>query len=277
MTNLTQKNLLKLAQESKKKGDLETAIQDLEEALRNGRSPQITLELSKLYRQNKEENQAYALLKEEPDLFSDQALFEEYIKVLAANHFLIEALEVKNLSGRELPLPVTAVSLARQKMIMALFRRQKTITQFDYEQLLKLNLVNFKLFARSLLLDPNQNFAVRLALCEDLVRLGVKEPIEVWVLDQRATFIPAKTPIMEHSTVYQEVIAAIAAKFRNNPSQLPIMLGESNLVLGSLYPQLQQYIDDPDSFASDLVSFIEERKGRSHQKLLESIYQKLPR
>lgn len=276
MTNLSQKNLLKLAQESKENGDLRTAIQDLEEALRSGHSISVTVALSKLYRQNKEEDQAYALLKEEPDLFSSKDLFNEYIKVLAANRFLIEALEVEHVSGRQLPLAVKAADLATQKEIMTAFRRQRNITQADYEQLLKLDLLNFRTFAQSLLLERGQNFAVRLALCEDLVRLGLKEEIKLWVLDQQTSFIPADTNLLVHNPIYKEVIAALAAKFRNNPSQLPVMLGEANLVLGSLYPRLQDYVDDPDAFSSDLVSFLEKGKGRGHQKLLQTIYRNLP-
>lgn len=275
--SLTQQNLMKLAQKSVAEGKIDTAIQDLEEALRNGRSSEIVVALSQLYRQNKQEDQAYALLKEEPDLFSKKEIFNEYVQVLKANHFLIEALQVKNLSKRTLPFTITPVSLDEQKMIMALFKRQKTITQFDYEQLLKLDLVNFKAFAQSLLLDPAQNFAVRLSLCEDLVRLGVKNQISVWILGKKEQFVPAKTQLLMKSPVYQEIVSAIGSKFSHNPSQLPIMLGEVNLVLGSLYPKLNKFIDDPDSFTSDLVSFLKDKNGRSHQKLLEEIYQNLPK
>lgn len=275
--SLTQQNLMKLAQENKQKGNLKGAIQYLEEAMNNGHSTEIVIELAKLYCQDKQEDQAYHLLKEEPDLFSEQELFNEYIKVLQANHFLIEALEIKNLSGRDLPYQVKPVSQERQKMIMSLFRMQKDITQFDYEQLLKLALINFKDFAQSLLLDPTQNFAVRLSICEDLVRLGIDEKISVYILGEKEDFIPNKISLLEQSPIYREIISSIGSRFRNNPSQLPMMLGEVNLILGSLYPKLTKFIDEPDSFASDLVSFLEKREGHSHQKLLEKIYQNLPK
>nr|MDF9462352.1 tetratricopeptide repeat protein [Lactobacillus amylovorus] len=38
-----------------------------------------------------------------------------------------------------------------------------------------------------------------------------------------------------------------------------------------------KYVDEPDSFASDLVSFLQTKEGRSHQKLFNKIYQHLPK
>ena len=91
------------------------------------------------------------------------------------NHFLIEALQLKNITGLNLPVRVEPVSEQKQQMIMQAFKQKKQINQTDYESLHKLNLVNFKAFVQSILLDPTPDFAVRLALCEDLVRLGLKE------------------------------------------------------------------------------------------------------
>ena len=93
---------------------------------------------------------------------------------------------------------------------------------------------------------------------------------------QMESFIPANTLLLEKEPKYREIISSIGSKFHNSPSQLPLMLGEVNLVLGSLYPKINQYIDEPDSFASDLVSFLQRKDGRSHQKLLEKIYKYLP-
>ena len=156
------------------------------------------------------------------------------------------------------------------------FKQREQVTQLDYESLHKLNLPNFKAFARSVLLDPTPDFAVRLSLCEDLVRLGLEEKFEIWVIGQMKSFIPANTLLLEKEPKYREIISSIGSKFHNSPSQLPLMLGEVNLVLGSLYPKINQYIDEPDSFASDLVSFLQRKDGRSHQKLLEKIYKYLP-
>ena len=68
MTSVSQQNLLKLAEEDERKGDLEAAIQNLEEALRGEHSLDVILKLCKLYCANKQDDQAYALIKEEPDL-----------------------------------------------------------------------------------------------------------------------------------------------------------------------------------------------------------------
>lgn len=276
MMSISQQNLLKLARDNMDHGQVTLAIQNLEEALKMGHSLSIVLALSRLYRQNKQERQAYRLLKEEADLFSDAAVFAEYCQVLKANHFFIEALQVKHLSRRSLKTQVLPVSAQQQKQIMSAFNRLSHITEADYQQLLQLNLPNFEAFAKSLLLNPQQQFAVRLALCEDLVRLGIKEKLLVWVLGQEVSFVPVKSCLLEQDPLYREVIAAIGARFRNNPSQLPLMLGEANLVLGSLYPRLKVFVDEPDSFASDLVSYLLTKNGHGHQRLLQQIYQNLP-
>lgn len=276
MTSVSQKNLLKLAEENKQKGDLDAAIQNLEEALRGEHSLDVILALCDLYCANKQEDQAYALIKEESDLFSDQQVFNMYCKILKANNFLIEALQLQKVTGLELPIKVEAVSEEKQKQIMQNFRKKQRISQTDYENLHKLNLVNFVAFAQSILLEPVSEFAVRLSICEDLVRLKLTDKFKVWILGNLTEFIPADTLLFEKEPKYREIISAIGARFSHNPSQLPLMIGETNLVLGSLYPNLNKYVDEPDSFASDLVSYLQYKKGRAHQKLFDEIYQKLP-
>lgn len=276
MMNVSQSNLLQLAQQNEAAGHLSLAIQNLEEALQNGHSLTIVLALSRMLRENKQASQAYALLKEERDLFSDPAVFAEYSRVLRANHFLIEALQIKHVANKEPTVQVQAVSLEEQQRIMSSFGREKQVTQAEYQKLLKLNLINFKAFAQSLLLNPSLNFAVRLALCEDLIRLGVSQKISVWVLGQKRQFIPNDCLLLEQEPLYREVISALGSRLQHNPSQLPLVLGEANLVLGSLYPKIKELVDEPDSFASDLISYLEKKKGNSHQELLDQVYRNLP-
>lgn len=277
MTSVSQRNLLKLAEENKRKGDIEAAIENLEEALRGEHSLEVILQLCELYCANKQEDQAYALIKEEPDLFSDQQVYQTYCKILMKNHFLIEALQLKNITGLGLPVRVEPVSEQKQQVIMQTFKQKKQINQTDYESLHKLNLINFKTFAQSILLDPTLDFAVRLAICEDLVRLGLKEKFKIWVIGELEEFVPADTLLLEKETKYQEIISAIGSRFARNPSQLPLMIGETNLVMGSLYPKISKYVDEPDSFASDLVSFLQHKDGRNHQKLFLQVYQYIPK
>ena len=277
MTSISQKNLLKLAEENKRKGDIEAAIQNLEEALRGEHSIDVILQLCELYCANKQEDQAYALIKEEPDLFSDQRVYQTYCKVLQKNNFLIEALQLKHITGLELPVRVEPVSEEKQQSIMQEFKQKKQVNQADFESLHKLNLINFKAFTQSVLLDPTPDFALRLALCEDLVRLGLKDKFKIWVIDNLEDFVPADTPLLEKEPAYREIITAVGSRFAHNPSQLPLMIGETNLVVGSLYPEIKKYVDESDSFASDLVSFLQTKDGRSHQKLFEKIYQHLPK
>jgi len=91
------------------------------------------------------------------------------------------------------------------------------------------------------------------------------------VLGQTEEFIPQKINLLEKEPIYREVVSGIGSRYYHKPSQLPAVLGEVNLILGSLYPKLSKYVDDPDSFASDIASYIENQDGRSNQKLFERI------
>ena len=271
MTSLSQKNLINLAKRNEANGDMVQAIQNLEEALRDGHSNEVVLNLCDFYLKNKQSYSAYELIKEEKDLFTDSEIFAKYSKILSENHFLIEALEVKNITDYELPYSVETVNSTVQQKIMVTFRQKAKPTKYDYDQLFKLDLSNFKNFAQSLLIDPSLNFAVRLVLCEDLFRLGLKNKFKVLVLGQEEEFIPRKINLLEKEPVYREVVSGIGSRYYHQPSQLPAVLGEVNLILGSLYPKLNKYVDDPDSFASDIASYIDNHDGRSKQKLFEKI------
>ena len=271
MTSLSQKNLINLAKRNEANGDMVQAIQNLEEALRDGHSNEVVLNLCDFYLKNKQSYSAYELIKEEKDLFTDSEIFAKYSKILSENHFLIEALEVKNITDYELPYSVEPVNSTVQQKIMVTFRQKAKPTKYDYDQLFKLDLSNFKNFAQSLLIDPSLNFAVRLVLCEDLFRLGLKNKFKVLVLGQEEEFIPRKINLLEKEPVYREVVSGIGSRYYHQPSQLPAVLGEVNLILGSLYPKLNKYVDDPDSFASDIASYIDNHDGRSNQKLFEKI------
>ncbi len=271
MTSLSQKNLLNLANKVAANGDFPQAVQYLEEALRDGYSDTIVLNLCQMYIKNGQNYSAYELIKEEKDLFTDAQVFSVYSKVLQANNFLIEALEVKNITGYDLPDKIQPVPLKEQQQIMLNFKGKSKPTKFDYEQLFKLDLINFQNYAQSLLIDPSLNFASRIVLCEDLFRLGIKEKFKVLVLGQIEKFIPQKINLLEKEPIYREVVSGIGSRYYHKPSQLPAVLGEVNLILGSLYPKLSKYVDDPDSFASDIASYIENQDGRSNQKLFERI------
>lgn len=271
MTSLSQKNLLNLANKVAANGDFSQAVQYLEEALRDGYSDTIVLNLCQMYIKNGQNYSAYELIKEEKDLFTDAQVFSLYSKVLQANNFLIEALEVKNITGYDLPDKIQPVPLKEQQQIMLNFKGKSKPTKFDYEQLFKLDLINFQNYAQSLLIDPSLNFASRIVLCEDLFRLGIKEKFKVLVLGQTEEFIPQKINLLEKEPIYREVVSGIGSRYYHKPSQLPAVLGEVNLILGSIYPKLSKYVDDPDSFASDIASYIENQDGRSNQKLFERI------
>jgi tetratricopeptide (TPR) repeat protein len=277
MMSLSQKNLLELARKNEKTGNLSQAIENAEEALRIGSSKAVTLQLCELYLKNGQADFAYSLIKEESDLFSNQEIFAEYSKILQNTHYVIEALEISNLSKNEIKILVEPVEQSEQQRIMVDFKDKRQPTLNDYQQLFKLDLNNFKQFSQSLLIDPSLNFAVRISICEDLTRLGLNDRFRVLVLGKTEEFVPRSVSLLEKDPIYREVVSGIGSRYYHRPNQLPTILAEVNLILGSLYPMINMYVDDPDSFTSDLVSYIENHDGRGRQKLFEAIEFNLPK
>ncbi|QNQ80575.1 hypothetical protein [Lactobacillus sp. PV034] len=273
MKSSSQENLVILAHQAKEKNDLPQAKQYLLEALRIGHNSAIVCELCEIYLSEKKEDQAYSLIKEEPDLFSNQDVFQTYLLVLKACHFNIEKLQLEYLLGKKIQTEIMPVTEVDQQNIMQNFRRLTNITESDYLKLFKLSKQNFVLLAQSLLLDPSQNFALRLSLCEDLIKLGIDQEIQVFILGKVKTFNPKNTMLLEKDPIYREVCTSIADYLRRDPSKLTLMIGELNIVMGLLYPKLHDFISHPDQFAHDFRKYIEEKKGGSNQELLNEIYQ----
>ncbi|EFK32105.1 hypothetical protein HMPREF9264_1772 [Lactobacillus delbrueckii subsp. bulgaricus PB2003/044-T3-4] len=263
-----------MAIEAEAGGDYQAACGHLEEALRLGFDEDLALDLSRFLRLNKEEDQAYALIKALPDLFSRDKVLEEYGQVLTANNFLIEALQVKHLTEGEVDFPVLPADKKEQEKILLAFKKKQAVSQSQYEQLLKLDLPTYLAFARSLLLDPLANYALRLAVCEDLVKLGVKEEMQVMILGDLKSFVPAETDLLKQDPVYREFITSLASRYQNRPSELPLILAEGNFAFGQLYPCQGDYVTNPDAFARDLTGFLRQKRGGESQNLLEKIYQK---
>lgn len=275
MTHASQDNFLLLAKEAKENNDLPQAKQYLLEALRLGHDSDIVCELCEIYLSQEKGDQAYSLIKEEPDLFSNKKVYDTYLKILAFQHYAIEADQLEYLLDKKLPVKVEPVSQIKQLEIMRNFRKLKYIQERDYLLLYCLSAENFTNLAKSILIDPSPNFALRLSLCEDLVKLGYSEKIKVYILGELKEFIPKETDLLEKSPIYREVCVSLADYFRQDPSKLPLMIGEMNVCLGMLYPRLRDYIKDPDQFAHDFRKYLEKKEGGANQKLLNKIYEYL--
>lgn len=275
MTNLSQKNLINLANESIEKKDLAQAEEYLEEALNLVYDEKIAKSLIKVYLSDNKEGQAYDLVKEEPDLFSDLEIFTLYLETLVKNKFYIEFLQLKMLLDNPKLKEVSPETPEKQIKIMRAFKKRKVIRQQDYQSLFKLDLNNFVNFSKSILLDPSQSFALRLAICEDLVKLRIDDDIPIIVLNKMTDFNPSLTQLLAKNTVYQEIISSIGDRLSKNPSMLPTVLSETNLLLGTIYPKIEDFVDEPDSFSKDLVNFVLDRNGGEHQEILTKIYQNI--
>lgn len=90
-------------------------------------------------------------------------------------HYAIEAKQLEYLLDKKLPLKIEPVSQIKQLEIMKNFKKLKYIQERDYLLLYCLSVENFTNLAKSILIDPSPNFALRLSLCEDLVKLGDNE------------------------------------------------------------------------------------------------------
>ena len=265
MTHASKDNFLLLAKEAKEHNDLPQAKQYLLEALRLGHDSDIVCELCEIYLSQEKGDQAYSLIKEEPDLFSNKKVYDTYLKILKFQHYAIEAKQLEYLLDKKLPLKIEPVSQIKQLEIMKNFKKLKYIQERDYLLLYCLSVENFTNLAKSILIDPSPNFALRLSLCEDLVKLGDNEKIQVYILGD----------LLEKSPIYREVCVSLADYFRQDPSKLPLMIGEMNVCLGMLYPRLRDYIKDPDQFAHDFRKYLEKKEGGVNQKLLNKIYEYL--
>ena len=234
MTHASKDNFLLLAKEAKEHHDLPQAKQYLLEALRLGHDSDIVCELCEIYLSQEKGDQAYSLIKEEPDLFSNKKVYNTYLKILKFQHYAIEADQLEYLLDKKLPIKVEPVSQIKQLEIMRNFKKLKYIQERDYLLLYCLSVENFTNLAKSILIDPSPNFALRLSLCEDLVKLGDSEKIQVYILGEAKEFIPKETDLLEKSPIYREVCVSLADYFRQDPSKLPLMIGEMNVCLGML-------------------------------------------
>lgn len=277
MANQSQKNLLELAKQTKAKGNLQQSAQYLSEALRSGYDQEIALALVDVDLELGEKAEAYALIKEEKDLFSDKKVFAKYLEVLAAMHYRIEFLQLQQLVGHELAVKVEPVSEDEQEKIMGAFKMLKAVKSNDYQKLYQLSEDNFARFAQSCLLDPSCDFVVHSALTEDLVKMAINQDLHILVLGKQESFNPSRTPLLSHDKVYSKVVHTIAASYSDNPSRLPLILGEANFILAAIYPKLDKYVSDPEGFAHDLDNFISTRDGGLNQDLLEKAFKQLPK
>lgn len=275
MANQSQKNLLELAKQAQAKGKLAQSAQYLSEALRSGYDQATVLQLVDVDLKLGHKQEAYALIKEEKDLFSDQKVFAKYLEVLAAIHFRIEFLQLEKLVGHKLTVKVEPVPEEEQEKIMGAFKQLKAVKSSDYQKLYQLSEDNFVRFAQSCLIDPSCDFVVHSALTEDLVKMGVDQTINILVLGEQTSFNPSRTPLLSHDPVYRKVCGSIASSYNDNPSRLPLVLGEANFILAAIYPELTKRITEPEQFAHDLDNFIASRDGGVNQDLLDKAYRQL--
>ena len=275
MANTSQSNLLELAEQEIEKSNFDKTIEYLLEALRLGHSTEIVYQLCELFLKQDKPKNAYTLIKEEPDLFSDSKIYELYLKILKALNFNIEALELENLSNKKLDIQISPINEEKQQNLMRNFRILKSVSENNYLELYKLSKTNFIQLAQSLLIDPTLNFALRLSLCEDLIKLGYDKKVVVSVMGENKSFIPKETMLLQKDPIYRECCVSLADYLRREPSKLPMMVGELNVCLGMLYPKLHDYISDPDQFTHDFRKYLESKQGGANQKLLDKIYQYL--
>lgn len=275
MLNSSQKNYLNLADEALKNNSKDQAIQYLLEALQLGHDTKIVYKLCQAFLAKGDPKKAYTLIKEEPDIFSDQKVYMLYLEILQKLNFNIEALELKNLRNQSLELEIEPIKENQQQDLMRNFKNLKLISESDYVELYKLSKDNFIQLAQSLLIDPTQSFALRLSLCEDLIKMGYDNKVIVSVLGQNTTFVPKETMLLSKDPIYRECCVSLADYLRRDPSKLTMMVGELNVCLGMLYPKLHDYISDPDQFTHDFRKYLESKQGGANQELLDKIYQYL--
>lgn len=275
MLNISQKNLLKQAIDNKKNNKIDEAYKNLEQALSISYDHVLVFQLIELEFEQKNFDQAYLLLKQEPDLFSDKKIYKLYLQTLAQKNYFIERLQLERLRGRKIDTTIEPVNEKKQQEIMTKFKSVKNISYELYRSLYQLNENNFVLFSQSMLIDPTIEMALKMAICEDLIKLKVNKKINILILGKQAEFIPIKTLLLKENPIYQEICQSIYDKLKKSPEKTQIYLAEVNLVLSVIYPTINKYINNPDRFAKNLLNYIEIKRGGIDQQLIKTIYRTL--
>lgn len=275
MLNISQKNLLKQAIDNKKNHKIDEAYKNLEQALSISYDDVLVMQLIELDIEQKQFDQAYLLLKQEPDLFTDDKIYRLYLKTLAEKNYFIEKLQIERLRKQKIELDIEPIDKKTQQKIMTKFKLAKNISYELYRSLYKLNETNFILFAQSLLIDPTIDMALKMALCEDLIKLKVNQEINILILGKITSFNPTNTFLLKNDPIYREICQSIYDKLNKSPEKTQIYLAEVNLVLSAVYPLINKYINNPDRFAKNLLNYIESKNGGVDQQLIKSMYETL--
>lgn len=273
------KKLIELAQKALTIGDLERAKHCYLQYLSVQHDIKCVIALGNIFLQEKRPDEAYKLLKDESDLFSDDMLFKFYLKVLQERHFYIEAKQVSYLLGKPLAIEILPIVGSDADKIMLDFHKLNIITQEDYIKLYSLDEETFIEFSKSLLLDPTTNFMVKATLCNDFIKLGVSQKSNIRILGQMQSFVPADTSIFYQNSIYKYLISFLKHHYENNPSKMNLLVNEITIFCEVIFPCIEFYIIDADKFARCFIDYIngESDNINEYTKLLNDVYAELYR
>ncbi|MDO4912180.1 MAG: hypothetical protein Q3960_01340 [Lactobacillus sp.] len=274
MTTISQKNLLKLALEAKEKEQTEQAISLLEEAIMLGPDTTIALNLSQLYQEVGLFYNAYELLKNQ-DNYLTEPIFTEYLHVLKALNLRIEFLQLKELLQGAARNQLEKIEVKATDDPLSVMKLKK-IQVDNYWKILTLDLPQFELFVQEKLASTETDLALHISLIEECVKLQLTTPLNTLVLDKLVQFVPKEVGLFQTNNFVTEVnnFGFELVEKAKSPSLSPLFFAMTRIILGSLYPIIDQYLDDPKSFAQEIFDYITGQTNVEHSELITKILQK---
>lgn len=268
---VSQEELVNLADQSVQKEEYDQAIGYLEQALNLGPDGLIYFRLAKIYYLTENEDLAYLMIKEVPDLFSTRDIFVQYQLILQSKNYFIEQQKLvklinANFVGEHKTMFADITELIKaepankdvQQKIMQSFLQanQATITIADFQKLYCLDLSNFQKVAENVFLNSFASQNIRLSLIFELIQLEVATEIPIKVLDELKTFVPNQTHPFFESKVLVDGQKFIIDKFSKDPIQAEQFTNEFSFCLQKLYPFEEKMILDVNGFVDALESYL---------------------
>lgn len=268
---VSQEELVNLADQSVQKEEYDQAIGYLEQALNLGPDGLIYFRLAKIYYLTENEDLAYLMIKEVPDLFSTRDIFVQYQLILQSKNYFIEQQKLvklidANFVGKQKTMFADITELIKaepankdvQQKIMQSFlnANQATITIADFQKLYCLDLSNFQKVAENVFLNSFASQNIRLSLIFELIQLEVATEIPIKILDELKTFVPNQTHPFFESQVLVDGQKFIIDKFSKDPIQAEQFTNEFSFCLQKLYPFEEKMILDVNGFVDALESYL---------------------
>ncbi|MEJ6348358.1 hypothetical protein R4Y45_03840 [Holzapfeliella sp. He02] len=269
--NTSQTELLQSAQKATAQKDYQGAVAFLQEAQTFGPNQQLTLELITNYLYLDQNKQA---LDELPELniYQNSRSFETYLKVLYQNHLIIPFFQIPFYLKQATKLNQQYYDLYNDyqekfKRLKLPKNAQKIKTQFmtdmatgliksrdSYEKLKQLPVADFTQVARTAFLAPGLRPELKVALVEDLVKLGESNTFPIFVLD-KLTEVNFAQASLYFDTEFIKISVRLIQSEVTDLSVQQLATSQYMLLLAKLYPRFDLFIENISEFTFSFLRY----------------------